>query len=263
MPAIIASLVVVSCSQKAPPGGKALRLATTTSVQDSGLLEIITRRFEKETGYVVSVQAVGSGRALDLLLGGKVDVAITHAAADEEALVRRRAATRLPFMHNEFVIAGPPDKASFVAGAGDFRPVMKAIAASGSKFVSRGDDSGTHRRERLMWREAGLPEEAPFIVPAKAGMAEALERASKEKAFVLADRSTFVTRRKQIDLVVLFAGDDELRNTYSILLPTAAEGTNSKAAAALAAFLRSAAGRTAIGGFGVREWGEPLFTPEE
>jgi tungstate transport system substrate-binding protein len=159
-------------------------------------------------------------------------------------------------MHNELVIVGPKDQAPLVVGVGDFREVLRKIAASGKKFLSRGDGSGTHLREQALWKAAGV---APEVVSAKAGMAETLKLASKEGAFALTDRSTFVVMRDDLDLAILFQGDDELRNVYSVVEPPAkAEG-----ARALADFVRSPDGRALIGRFGVDKAKESLFTPEE
>lgn len=246
--------------KKAPP----LRLATTTSVQDSGLLATLLPRFEQRSGYQVEVTAVGSGKALDRIRAGSADVAITHAPEDEQRAVREGlAARRTPFMHNELVLVGPKDQTVTVAGAGDFRQALRQIAASGRKFISRGDESGTHQRERALWKAAGIAEDSSFIVPARAGMAETLSVASKQGAFALSDRGTFLVKRGDLDLAIVFQGDDELRNVYAVIEPAARDGVNGEGARALADFVRSPDGRALIGSFGVQTLGEPLVTPEE
>jgi tungstate transport system substrate-binding protein len=241
--------------------GKTLRLTTTTSVQDSGLLAELLPAFEKSSGYKVEVRAVGSGKALSLLRTGEADVAITHAPEEEQRAVSAgQAARRTPFMHNAFVIVGPKDDAGLVAGASDVREVFRKIAASGRKFVSRADGSGTHQREQALWKAAGVAATSSFLIEAKAGMAEALKTASKEDAFALADRATFLAHRGDLDLAIVFQGDDELRNVYAVMEPPGAEQPGARA---LAEFVRGAEGRGIIGAFGIKKLGEPLFSPED
>jgi len=255
------ALLLVACS--GDKRSRPLRLATTTSLQDSGLLTELLPAFEQRCGCRVEVSAVGSGKALELLQSGAADVAVTHAPDPERAaLAAGQIARRTPFMHNDFVLVGPKDQASVVAGAGDVREALRRVAASGRKFVSRGDGSGTHQRELALWSAAGIPRDAPFVTATHAGMAETLAAASKEGAFALADRSTFLARRGELDLAIVFQGDDALRNVYSALEPKSAEGEG-KDARAFVDFLRSPEGRALIGQLGVKAFGEPLFTPEE
>jgi tungstate transport system substrate-binding protein len=207
------------------------------------------------------VRAVGSGKALELLRAGEVDVAVTHAPDDEQrAISAGQAARRTPFMHNQFVIVGPKDSAGLVAGASDVREVFRRLAASGRKFISRADGSGTHLRERALWKAADVAPSSSFLVEAKTGMAETLTIASKEEAFALTDRATFLAHRGDLDLAIVFQGDDELRNVYSVLEPP---GPEQPGARALRDFVRSAEGRSIVGAFGVKTFGEPLFSPED
>jgi len=257
------ALFVAACGKSEPAGGRLLRLATTTSVQDSGLLAELLPVFERKTGYRVEVSAVGSGKAIGMLREGKVDVAITHAPDEEQAALGAGAlGARTPFMHNEFVILGPAEASGVVAGAGSAVKALQAIAGSGKKFVSRGDDSGTHRRELALWKAAGVAAEGAFIVRSGAGMAATLTQASEEGAFSLSDRATFRAKQGDLKLVIVFQGDEALRNTYSVLEPKVDAGANGAGARALTEFVRSSEGRAVIGGFGVQKLGEPLFTPE-
>lgn len=260
----LVALVASGCGGCGSSSGKSLRLATTTSVVDSGLLKVLLPAFEEKSGAAVEVVSVGSGKALSLLSEGGADVAVTHAPDLEIAAVQSGGVgRRTPFMHNDFVIVGPKDEVGRVAGAGDFRDVLRAIAASGRKFVSRGDESGTHTREKALWKAAGLDAGASFIVAARAGMAETLERASGEGAFALSDKGTFLAQKKDLDLVIVFQGDEELRNVYSVMEPAAGAKANADGARAFADFVRSPEGRAVIGAFGVEALGEPLFTPEQ
>jgi tungstate transport system substrate-binding protein len=259
-------LACLSCGRSEPAGGRLLRMATTTSMKDSGLLEELLPAFEKKTGHRVEVSAVGSGKALKMLHDGAADLAVTHAPAEEQAAVASgEVGTRTPFMHNEFVIAGPAELSSVVAGAGDAAAAFKAIAASGKKLISRGDGSGTQQREGLLLAAAGIAPAASFIVDAGAGMGETLSRASEEGAFVLSDRATFLAKRKELKLAIVFQGDAALRNTYAVVEPKASAGppVNAPGARAFADFVTSPEGRALIGAFGVKTHGEPLFTPEQ
>ena len=256
------ALLCFSCG-KQPAGGRALRLATTTSLKDAGLLDELLPAFEAKTGYRVEVNALGSGKALRALREGAADVAITHAPAEEQAAVAAsEVERRSPFMHNEFVLVGPADQVGVVAGAGDVQEALRRIASSGRTFVSRGDDSGTNQREKALWKATGINTSGAFLVQANAGMGETLERASDEGAFTLSDRATFVAKQKDLKLSIVFQGDAALRNTYSAIEPKASAGANTEGARAFTEFLRSAEGRALIGAFGVKASGEPLFTPE-
>jgi tungstate transport system substrate-binding protein len=255
----------LSCSKPGPAGGSALRMATTTSLKDSGLLDELLPAFEKKTGYRVHVSAVGSGKALRALRDGAADVAITHAPAEEQAAsAAGEIGRRTPFMHNEFVLVGPKDQITVVAGAGDIREALRRVAGSGQKFISRGDESGTHQREVALWKAAGIAADSSFILRAGAGMGATLERASEEGAFALADRATFLAKQKDLKLAIVFQGDEALRNTYAMIEPKPAPAApvNAQGARALAEFVVSAEGRALIGAFGVKSSGEPLFTPD-
>jgi len=260
---LLVPLALASCGRSEPAGGRKLRVATTTSLEDSGLLGELLPAFEKKTGYQLDVRAVGSGKALQLLRDGAADVAITHAAAEEQAAVAAGGiGARTPFMHNEFVVVGPRDQVGVVAGAGDVREALRRVAASGRKFVSRGDGSGTHQREAALWKAAGISATSGFVVRANAGMGATLARASEDGAFTLADRSTFLAKQKSLELAIVFHGDAALRNTYAVLEPKAGSASNARGAHALTEYLTSTEGRALIGAFGVKVLGEPLFTPE-
>ncbi len=260
--ALLSSSCLGTCSDDA--SGKTLRLATTTSVNDSGLLAVLLPAFRDETGYAVEVAAVGSGKALKRLAAGEADVAITHApGAEKQAHAAAEVSRRTSVMRSDFVIVGPADMIDRVAGAGDVQEALRRIAASGQTFVSRGDGSGTHLREQALWKAAGIATDSAFIVAAEAGMGATLERASDDDAFALADRGTFVSQRSDLDLAIVFQNDPALRNVYSVIEPhESASSANADGARAFVAFLRSKKARALIGGFGVEAHGEALFTPE-
>jgi tungstate transport system substrate-binding protein len=258
--ALLSVALLISLGACRRARGKTLQLATTTSVQDSGLLEPVLAAFEEASGYAIEVRAVGSGRALEMLAAGDADMALTHSPEDEQAAVAQGTASRrVPVMVNELVLVGPIEHAPVVVGASDVLDAMRRIAGSGKKFVSRADQSGTHRKERALWAAAGV-RSMDFVVSANAGMAEALTLASKTEAFALCDRSTFLAHRSALDLVIVFQGDEALRNVYSVVEPKAG-AAGSEGARAFADWMRSPAARARIGTFGLRDLGEPLFTP--
>ncbi|MFZ6182060.1 substrate-binding domain-containing protein [Nannocystis pusilla] len=241
-----------------------LRLATTTSVHDSGLMGVLGPAFTAASGRPVEVVAVGSKRAIELLATGQVDGAVTHSPVEEaQALASGRIGGRVPVMRNAYVLVGPAAAAGVVAGATDIRGALRAVAGSGRRFVARGDESGTHQRELQLWAAAGVPSESAFILRIHGSMAEALALAAREHAFTLSDRATFLARRGDLGLAVLFQGGSDLDNVYSVLEPAPQAGGDLDGARAFVEFLRSPAGRSLIGSFGVDTVGEPLFTPVE
>ena len=195
-----------------------LRLATTTSTENSGLLAHLLPRFEAECGCKVSVIAVGTGQALRLGSHGDVDVVLVHAPDLEEAFVADGYGVgRRTFMQNDFVIVGPPVDPAGIRGTLDAALALAAIGEAAAPFVSRGDESGTHHKERALWEAAGGGPSGPWYLEAGQGMGAVLTIAGNKDAYTLADRGTFVARTNTLELQVLVEGDHRLLNPYSVI----------------------------------------------
>jgi tungstate transport system substrate-binding protein len=259
--------VVLGVRAAAEDAAGDLLLATTTSVRDSGLLEALLPVFRERTGINVQVVAVGTGAALRMGAEGNADVLITHAEAGENELVASGAAVaRTPFMENHFVIAGPPQDPARVAAAVDPADAYRRIAAAGAPYVSRGDDSGTHRREMSLIAAAGLADSAPWegFISTGSGMGLTLQVAGERRAYVLSDLGTFLAFRERTGLVALSGSDPALRNVYAVLRvdPERFEGrVRGEPASAFEAFLTSADTQRRIAEFGRDRFGAPLFRP--
>lgn len=252
LPVLGIVLLTIGCGQAQ---SQTLDIATTTSVQNSGLLAHLLPMFEKASGITVRVHAAGSGRALQMLADGVVDAVISHAPETEQRLLPQHPDwTYRKIAHNWFVVAGPAADPAAVSGAADVVAAFRRMADSGQPFVSRGDESGTHERERQLWTLARRqPAPANLIVSGR-GMAQALRHASEARGYVLTDASTLWQLASAIELKVLFEHDPRLLNTYAVILPS----DNSRAAA-LAAWLTSGTGVAAIGAFAID--GKRAFEP--
>lgn len=240
-------------------------LATTTSTDDSGLLDMLVPHFEQESGIAVKVIAVGSGAALRMAARGDADVVLVHAPAAERPYVEagdlvdgRRV------MHNDFVIVGPGEDPAGVRGRASAADAMRAIAARGT-FVSRGDHSGTHTQELALWRAAGIDARSlGRREETGQGMGATLNVADQKRAYALTDRGTFLALQKRLGLVVLFEGDRSLRNVYHVYAvnPDRHPRVRHTEARAFIAFLVSRPVQRAIGAFGRDTYGESLFFPD-
>ena len=233
--ALLALAVAASCRRAEPP----LLLATTTSVGNSGLLDRVLPAYRPA---VVRPVLLGSGRALDALDAGDADVVISHAPEREARLLAARPALWYrKVLYNDFLIVGPADDPAGVAGAPDAVEAMRRIARSGATFLSRGDGSGTHERERALWTQAGAAPDPPRLVVAGAGMGQTLRVASRSGADTLADRGTFEALAASVALTVLHQGDPRLLNTYAMIAdPGNARGL------AFARWLAEGQGRAAV-----------------
>lgn len=195
-----------------------LRMSTTTSTADSGLLQVLNPPFEKQQGVRIDVIAVGTGKALRLGENGDVDVVFVHAPQAEEAFVKAGfGVDRQAVMHNDFVVLGPKSDPAGVNSAQNTLQALQKIAASGAAFISRGDDSGTHKKEQELWAAAGITPQGAWYVSAGQGMGAVLRMADDKQAYTLADRGTFISYQGKIDLAVLNEGDPALYNPYHII----------------------------------------------
>ncbi len=265
--AALAGALALAFLVPAPPcaAQPSLILATTTSTQDSGLLDDLLPRFEAATGIRVKTIAVGSGEALAMGRRGDADVLLVHSRAAEDAFMAGGfGSLRLDVMYNDFVLAGPPSDPAGLRGLGIVE-AMKRVAARGALFASRDDRSGTHARELELWKRAGIdPAGRPWYVSTGQGMGETARVASEKRAYTLADRGTFLALRPTLDLAVLVEGGPELRNSYRVIVVSQQRHPKARAAEArrFAEWLVAPATQEAIGAFGVAKYGQPLFVPD-
>lgn len=246
-------------------GAATLRLGSTTSVRDSGLLDALLPVFQAKSGIEVQAIAVGTGQALALAARGDVDLVLVHDRDAEKAFVAAgHGAERRELFYNELLLVGPRDDPAGVRGVEDPAEALRRVAAARAPFASRGDDSGTHRAELRLWERAGVdPRGAPgdWYRELGAGMGATLNTAAQLPAYALVDEATWDTFRNKGALVALVRGAAELRNVYSVILlnPARRPGLKHAEARALADWLASAEGRQAVAGY--RPRGKPLFHP--
>jgi len=271
---LILSLALAGCSQAAtgtapePPANPNLILATTTSTQDSGLLDVLVPMFEEQTGYVVQTIAVGTGAALKMAEEGNADVLLVHAPASELALMDAGfGKDRMLIMHNDFIIVGPAADPAGIKERTSAADAFTRIAESGSDFVSRGDDSGTNKKELSIWAETSydpMAEKPHWYIESGQGMGATLIIASEKNAYTLTDRATYLANQENLDLEILVEGDAVLLNVYHVITvnPEKWPETNYDGALAFARFFTDPATQEVIGEFGVDQYGQPLFFPD-
>ncbi len=243
-----------------------LILATTTSTQDSGLLDHIVPMFEEETGIKVDVVAVGTGQALEMGRNGEADILLVHAKASEEEFVAEgHGLERRDVMYNDYILVGPKDDPAKLKEnhPNDIVGAFTAIAENKAKFVSRGDDSGTHKKELSLWEKADITPEGDWYIEAGSGMGDVLAMANEELAYTLSDRATYLSMRDTLELEILVEGDEKLFNQYGIIPvnPEKNENINAEGAQKFMEWILSDEIQKVIGEFGVEEFGQPLFTP--
>ena len=239
-----------------------LRLATTTSTENSGLLRSLLPRFTERTGIRVQVLAVGTGQALRLGQYGDVDAVLVHAPPAEEKFIDAGyGVNRRTVMYNDFVIVGPADDPADAATAKDAPEALARIARSGETFVSRGDDSGTHKKERLVWREAGVEPGGHWYREAGQGMGKVLQIAGELNAYTLTDRGTWIAYQGRNALRITFQGDSLLHNPYGVMAvnPERFPERNYVGAMRFIAWLTSPEGQKMIADYQISQ--QALFTP--
>ncbi len=252
-----------ACRDASDPGH--VLLATTTSTQDSGLLDELLPLFEAQTGYQVKTIAVGTGEALAMARRGDADVLLVHAPAGEKEVVTAGyAVNRRIVMHNDFLIVGPEEDPAGIHGGGSGAASLRLVAEAGERFVSRGDHSGTHMREVELWNSAGIEPEGGWYLSAGQGMGATLMIAAERDAYVLTDRGTYLAFEDQTGLVPHVEGDPTFLNIYSVLEvnPERFPKVNRAGAVAFGDFILGNEAQEIIAAFGVEEHGEALFVPD-
>ncbi|MCI0483685.1 MAG: substrate-binding domain-containing protein [candidate division NC10 bacterium] len=246
----------------AEPADKTVILATTTSTRDSGLLDVLLPVFEKKTGYVVKTIAVGTGQSLAMGKRGDADVVMTHAPEAEKPLVDEGWLThRVQFMHNDYVLVGPEADPAKITRVKSTAAALRQIAEAKATFVSRGDDSGTHKQEQALWKAAGIVPKWSWYVEAGQGMGATLRIASEKQGYTLTDRSTYLSLQRTLGSKILLEGDPPLLNKYSVMLvnPAKHPKVNAKGAKAFHKWLLTDEARTLIRDYGKDRFGQPLF----
>ena len=262
---VLAALLLVAAPAPAVAQERSpVILSTTTSTQDSGLLDVLVPMFERQSGYTVKTISVGTGQALALAARGEADVVLVHAPALEKKYVDEgKMSNRRLVMYNDFVIIGPESDPARIKGTTSAAQAMKAIAQSGSRFVSRGDNSGTHILEKSLWKLAGAEPSGPWYIESGQGMGATLGVADDRNAYTLTDRGTYLAYQKRLRLPILVQGDRPLLNIYSVMEVNPANGpkVNTAGGKAFAEFMLARETQKVIKTFGVDKYGQPLFVP--
>ncbi|HSM25175.1 MAG TPA: substrate-binding domain-containing protein [Anaerolineaceae bacterium] len=265
--------MLAACAQKNEPLGVGpvipdnpeVILATTTSTRDSGLLDELLPVFQQQTGYNVKMVAVGTGAALAMGEEGNADVLLVHApTAEEELMEKGFGSERYLVMHNDFVIVGPVDDPAGINGVGLTKDAFANIAKQGAPFISRGDDSGTHKMELSLWGKAEIEPGGDWYIQSGQGMGDTLRIASEKFGYTLSDRATYLATKDTLELEILLEGDTLLLNIYHVIVvnPEKWPKVNEAGAQAFAQFLVSEETQKFIEDYGVDKYGQPLFFPD-
>ena len=252
-------------TEAAAPANPNIILATTTSTQDSGLLDVLVPMFEEQTGYTVQTVAVGTGEALKMGEEGNADVLLVHAPSSEVPYMDGgHGQDRFLVMHNDYIIVGPAEDPAAIKGLGP-KDAFVAIFNAGAPFVSRGDDSGTHKKEVSFWTKAELdPVGQAWFFETGQGMGASLTVASEKQAYILTDRATYLANKDNLELEILLEGDNTLLNVYHVITVNSAKSDkiNYEGALAFANFIVAPETQAVIAEFGVEKFGQPLFIPD-
>ncbi|MEI6305685.1 MAG: substrate-binding domain-containing protein [Deltaproteobacteria bacterium] len=263
---IILTLAIQFQTATAQAAPKTIILATTTSTQDSGLLDLLIPVFEKDSGFQVKTISVGSGQAMKMGEKGEADVLLVHSPdAEKKFMGEGFGISRRLVMHNDFVIVGPPADPAKVKNTASVADAMKQIARSGIIFASRGDNSGTHAKEKALWKIAGInPEGQKWYQQTGLGMGQTLNVAAEKKGYTLTDRASYLALKKNLGLGILSEGDSKLLNIYHVIELNSGKWPKVNAAGgkAFADFMVSPKVQELIGKFGLDKYGSPLFFPD-
>ncbi len=273
---VIFSFFLVACATAIPvatqvptqvtkPSNPNLILATTTSTQDSGLLDVLVPDFEQKTGYVVKTVAVGSGEAMKMGQQCNADVLLVHSpSAEKDFMTNNYGSDRRLVMHNDFVVVGPASDPAGIKGSATAIEAFTKIANAKATFITRGDASGTNTKELAIWKSANITPEGDWYVETGQGMLASLQVASEKGAYTLSDRATYLANQGSLQLAILVQGDASLLNIYHVIVvnPAKCPTVNNTGAIAFADYMVSPATQTLIGSFGVDKYGQALFTPD-
>ena len=262
---LVLALAQAAASAVAQPDNPELILATTTSTQDSGLLDVLVPMFERQSGYHVKTISVGTGAALELGARGEADVMLVHAPESEKKwMAAGNGGDRKLVMYNDFIVVGPASDPASLAGATSATEVMQKIIANGATFVSRADDSGTHQLELGIWKSVGFdPKGQPWYLEAGQGMGAVLTITSEKQGYTLTDRATYLARKSTLDLDILAQGYPSFLNIYHVITVNPEKGPhiNALSARAFSDFVLAPEAQATIGQFGVEKYGQQLFFP--
>jgi tungstate transport system substrate-binding protein len=243
---------------------KSVILSTTTSTQDSGLLDLLVPLFEKKTGYSVKTLAIGTGQALALAARGEADVALVHAPSLEKKYVADgKLLNRRLVMVNDFIIIGPAPDPAKIKSTKSSVEAFKLIFSSQSRFISRGDNSGTHNLEKSLWKQAGIEPRGAWYIESGQGMGATLGIANDRNGHTITDRATYLAFQKRLALAILLEGDKPLLNIYSVMEVNPANGPriNTAGGKAFADFMVAPETQAVIKSFGLEKYRQPLFVP--
>ncbi len=242
---------------------KPIRLSTTTSVNDSGLLPYLLPSFEKATGYTVEVQSAGTGAAIQTAKDGNADLILVHAKASEEEFVSEGyGVERIPFMYNYFVVVGPKDDPAGIKGSKSAADAFDEIEDAEATFISRGDESGTHKAELKIWGDDVPEADDKWYINAGQGMGACLTMASEKDAYCLTDKATFLSNKADLDLEILLSEGEDMKNTYSLIEcnPEKLTDLNTEGAKAFIEWMTGDEASALIAKYGEEQYGEALFT---
>ncbi len=257
-----AGLLVAACGGGQPPAAGPsgnMVLATTTSTQDTGLLDVLVPAFEHSSACVPKTVAVGSGQAMTMGVNGDADVLLVHSPqAEEQFMAEGHGSSREPVMHNDFVLVGPPQDPAHVGAARGAADAMKLIAAQQAPFASRADNSGTNAKELALWKQAGVTPAGAWYIKTGQGMGATLTIASQKQAYTLSDRGTFLAS-SNLQSKILVQGSPDLLNPYHVIVVNHGGTTNVACATQFSQWIRSRSVQETIARFGVQKYGQPLF----